>query len=89
MSVHQLTSYVAARRDRGFEDAFPTVYDWVLSQVGAYIEPRLKQSSPYRKWSMIHDLFKHSGITSFNTTEILKNSVNEVCVELGDERTAR
>jgi len=53
--VHQLTSYVIARRERGFEDAFPAVYDWVFSQAGAYVEPHLKQGSPYRKWSMNHD----------------------------------
>jgi hypothetical protein len=70
--IHHLASYVTARREQGFEDTFPAVYDWVFSQVGAHIEPHLKKSSPYRSWSMIHDLFKHSGITSFKTTEVLK-----------------
>ena len=64
-----------ARRGLNFKEVFPTVYNWVLSQVGEYIEPRLKQGSPYRKWSKIHDLFEHSGITSFKTSEILKNTV--------------
>ena len=75
LSFHHLASYVIARRGLGFKEAFPNVYDWVLSQVGAYIEPSLKKNSPYRKWSMIHDLFKHSGITSFKTAEILKKTV--------------
>ncbi|MFX1466047.1 MAG: hypothetical protein ACFFA5_06205 [Promethearchaeota archaeon] len=48
----------------------------------------MKQGIPYRGWSMIYDLFKHSGITSFKTVEILKKGINEACVELGDERTA-
>jgi len=75
LSVHHLASYVIARRGLGFKEAFPAIYDWVLSHVGEYIEPRLKKSSPYRRWSMIHDLFKHSGITSFKTAEILQKTV--------------
>jgi hypothetical protein len=51
------------------------VYDWVLSQIEEFIEPHLKKGSPYRKWLMIHDLFEHSGITSFKTTEIPKKTV--------------
>ena len=75
LSVHHLASYVIARRGLGFKETFPPIYDWVLSQVGDYMEPRLKQGSPYRKWSMIHDLFKHSGITSFKTAEIMKKTL--------------
>ena len=75
LSVHNLASYVIARRGLGFKEIFPTVYNWVFSQVGEFIEPRLKKSSPYRQWSMIHDLFKHSRITSFKTAEILKKTV--------------
>ena len=75
LSVHHLASYVIARRGLGFKEAFPPIYDWVLSQVGEYIEPRLKQGSPYRTWSMIHDLLKYSGITSFRTAEIMSKTV--------------
>ncbi len=75
LMVHHLASYVIARRGLGFKEAVPAVYNWVLSQVGEFIEPRLKKGSPYRRWSMIHDLFEHSGITSFKTAEILKKTV--------------
>jgi len=75
LSGHQLASYVIARRGLGFKEALPTIYDWVLSQVEEFIEPLLKKGSPYRSWSMIHNLFKHSGITSFKTAEILKKAV--------------
>ncbi len=54
---------------------FPAIYNWVLSQVEEYIEPHLKKSGPYRTWSQTHDLFKHSGITSFKTVEVLKKTV--------------
>jgi len=74
LSTHHLASYVIARRGLGFKETIPTVYDWVFSHVGEFIEPRVKQGSPYRTWSMIHDLFKHSGITSFRTAEILKKT---------------
>jgi len=75
LSFHHLASYVIARRGLGFKEECPSIYDWVLSQVGEFIEPRLKKNSPYRKWSVIHDLFKHSGITSFKTSEILRKTV--------------
>jgi len=75
LSVHHLASYVIARRGLCFKETIPPVYDWVLSQVEEFIEPRLKKGSPYRSWSMIHDLFEHSGITSFKTAEILKKTV--------------
>jgi len=74
LSLHHLASYVIARRGLGFKEGIPSIYDWVLSHVGDYLEPRVKQGSPYRTWSMIHDLFEHSGITSFKTTEILKKT---------------
>ncbi len=75
LSTHHLASYVIARRGLGFKEEIPPVYDWVLSHVEEYIEPHLKRGSPYRSWSQIHDLFKHSGITSFKTAEILKKTV--------------
>jgi IS605 OrfB family transposase len=75
LSTHILASYVIARRGLGFKESVPSIYNWVLSQVGEFIEPRLKQGSPYRKWAMIHDFFKHSRITSFKTAEILKKTV--------------
>ncbi len=75
LSTHHLASYVIARRGLGFKEAIPAVYDWVLSHVGEFIKPRVKQGSPYRTWSMVHDLFKHSGITSFKTAEILRKTV--------------
>jgi len=75
LSTHHLASYVIARRGLGFKEAIPAVYDWVLSQVGEFIEPRVKKSSPYRRWSQIHDLFEHSGITSFKTDKILRKTV--------------
>jgi hypothetical protein len=59
----------------GFKEALPPVYDWVLSHVEEFIEPHLKKGGPYRSWSQIHDIFKHSGITSFKTAEILKKTV--------------
>jgi IS605 OrfB family transposase len=75
LSVHHLASYVIALRGLGFKEAILAVYDWVLSHFGEFIEPRVKQGSPYCTWSMIHDLFEHSGITSFKTAEILSKTV--------------
>ncbi|MFX1466291.1 MAG: IS200/IS605 family accessory protein TnpB-related protein [Promethearchaeota archaeon] len=75
LSTHHLASYVIARRGLGFKEVVPAVYDWVLSHVGEFIEPRVKQCSPYRRWSKTHDLFKHSGITSCKTSELLKKIV--------------
>ena len=80
LSTHVLASYVIARRGLGFKESLPAIYNWVLSQVGEFIEPRLKQDSPYRKWAMIHDLFKHSGITSFKTAEIVRKTALMRCV---------
>ncbi|MFX1519853.1 MAG: hypothetical protein ACFFCD_08025 [Promethearchaeota archaeon] len=48
LTVHHLASYVIARRGLDFKEAFPAMYDWVLSQVEEFIEPYLKKSSPYR-----------------------------------------
>jgi hypothetical protein len=59
----------------GFKEEIPPVYDWVLSHVEEFIEPHVKKGRPYRSWSQIHDLFEHSGITSFKTAEILKKTV--------------
>ncbi|MFX1466786.1 MAG: hypothetical protein ACFFA5_09970 [Promethearchaeota archaeon] len=75
LTVHHLASYVIARRGLGFKEEIPSVYDWMLSHVGEFIEPRLKKGSPYRRWSMIHDLVEHSGITSFKTVELLRKTV--------------
>jgi hypothetical protein len=75
LTLHHLASYVRARRGLGVKEVFPTVFDWVFSQVEEFIEPHLKKSSPYRKWSIVYDLFKHSGITSFKTAEILQKTI--------------
>ena len=75
LSTHVLASYVIARRGLGFKEAIPAVYMRLLAQVGDMIEPRLKPSSPYYEWSRIHDLFKHSGITSFKTSEIARKAL--------------
>ena len=75
LSTHVLASYVIARRGLGFKEEIPAIYKWLLSQVRDMIEPRLKKGSPYRKWSQIHDLFKHSGITSFKTSEVMKKAL--------------
>jgi len=72
LSTHMLASYVIARRGIGFKENFPPIYEWLLSQVGEFIEPRLKKGSPYYKWSQIHDFFKHSGMTSFKTSDVMK-----------------
>ncbi|TFG30731.1 MAG: hypothetical protein EU532_00125 [Promethearchaeota archaeon] len=75
LSTHVLASYVIARRGLGFKEEFPAIYKWLLSQVGDYLKPRLKKGSPYYKWSQIHDIFKHSGITSFKTSEVMKKTL--------------
>jgi IS605 OrfB family transposase len=75
LSLHHLASYVIARRGLGFKETIPDIYNWVLSHVGEFIEPRVKKGSPYGSWSIIHDLFKHSGITSFKTAELLRKTV--------------
>ncbi|TFG21154.1 MAG: hypothetical protein EU529_13905 [Promethearchaeota archaeon] len=75
LSTHVLASYVIARRGLGFKESIPAIYKRLLSQVGEMIEPRLKKGSPYYEWSQIHDLLKHSGITSFKTSEIMKISL--------------
>jgi IS605 OrfB family transposase len=72
LSTHVLASYVIARRGLGFKEKIPPIYKWLFSQVGDRIEPRLKKDSPYYEWSQIHDFFKHSGITSFKTSEVMK-----------------
>jgi len=70
-----LASYVIARKGLGFREELPTRYKWVLAQVGDKIKPRLKPSSPYRDWAKLHDFFKHSGITSFKTAEVMKKAL--------------
>ena len=75
LSIHYLASYVITRRGLGFEEGFPADYEWLLSQVGDLIKPRLKKSSTYYNWSRIHDFFKHSGITSFRPSEIMKKTL--------------
>ncbi|MFX1519290.1 MAG: hypothetical protein ACFFCD_05170 [Promethearchaeota archaeon] len=75
LSTHHLASYVIARRGLEFTEIFPSMYDWMLSHVGEFIESRVKKGSPYQAWSQIHDLFKHSAITSFMTAETLKKTV--------------
>ena len=75
LSTHALASYVIARKGLGFKEDLPTIYKWLLAQVGGMIKPRLKPSSPYYNWAKIHDFFKHSGITSFKTSEIVKKTL--------------
>ncbi len=72
LSTHVLASYVIARRGLGFKESIPAVYKRLLSQVGGFIKPRLKKGSPYYEWSQVHDFFKHSGITSFKTSEVMR-----------------
>jgi len=74
LSTHVLASYVIARRGLGFGESIPHIYKWLLSQVGGFVKPRLKKGSPYRKWSQIHDFFKHSGITSFKTSDVMRKA---------------
>jgi IS605 OrfB family transposase len=75
LSGHILASYVIARRGLGLQEDLPPIYQWLLAQVGGALKPRLNPSSPYYKWAQIHDLFKHSGITSFKTSKILPKVV--------------
>jgi IS605 OrfB family transposase len=75
LSTHVLASYVIARRGLGFTEELPALYKWLLAQVGHAIKPRLKPSSPYRKWAKLHDFFKHSGITSFKTAEVMRKAL--------------
>ncbi len=75
LSTHILASYVIARKGLGFKDAIPTIYKWLLAQVGDVIKPRLKPSTPYYNWAKLHDFFKHSGITSFKTSEVMKKTL--------------
>jgi IS605 OrfB family transposase len=84
LSIHILASYVIARRGLRLQEDLPPIYQWLLSQVGDLIKPRLKKSSTYYNWARIHDFFKHSGITSFRPSEIVekvlsvKNGLNSV-----------
>ncbi|MHA1490580.1 MAG: hypothetical protein ACTSRI_13110, partial [Promethearchaeota archaeon] len=94
LSTHVLASYVIARKGLGFKDELPANYKWLLSQVGDAIKPRLKPSSPYRDWAKLHDFFKHSGITSFKTSEVMskillmKHVLNSVTSEQPDNLRA-
>ena len=74
-STHVLASYVIARKGLGFTEDLPTIYKWLLAQVGDAIKPRLKPSSLYSNWARLHDFFKHSGITSFKTSEVMKKAL--------------
>ena len=76
LSTHVLASYVIARKGLGFQEDIPILYKWLLAQVGDAIKPRLKPSSPYYNWAKLHDLFKHSGITSFRTSEVMKKALH-------------
>jgi len=75
LSIHVLASYVIARRGLGFKESVPAIYKRLLSQVGGFIKPRLKKGSPYHEWSQVHDFFKHSGITSFKTSEVMRKEL--------------
>jgi len=74
-STHVLASYVIARKGLEFKEEIPAIYKWLLAQVGDVIKPCLKPSSPYYKWAKLHDFFKHSGITSFKTSEVMKKTL--------------
>ena len=75
LSTHILASYVIARKGLGFKEGIPAIYKWLLAQVGGFIKPRLKPSSPYYNWAKIHDFFKYSGITSYKTSEVMKKTL--------------
>jgi len=75
LSTHVLASYVIARKGLGFKEGLPANYEWLLARVGDAIKPRLKPSSPYRDWAKLHDFFKHSGITSFKTSEVMNKTL--------------
>jgi len=75
LSTHALASYVIARKGMGFKEEIPAIYEWLLAQVGDVIKPRLKPSSPYHEWAKLHDFFKHCGITSFKTSEVMKKTL--------------
>ncbi|NVM34929.1 MAG: IS200/IS605 family element transposase accessory protein TnpB [Candidatus Lokiarchaeota archaeon] len=75
LSTHILASYVIARKSLGFKELIPPIYKWLLAQVGDAIKPRLKPSSPYYNWAKLHDFFKHCGITSFKTSEVMKKTL--------------
>jgi IS605 OrfB family transposase len=94
LSTHVLASYVIARKGLGFKEALPARYKWLLAQVGDKIKPRLKPRSPYYNWAKLHDFFKHSGITSFKTAEVvrmtlqMKHVLNSVTSEQPDNLKA-
>ena len=75
LSTHVLASYVIARKGLGFKEELPANYKWLLARVGDAIKPRLKPSSPYRDWAKLHDFFKHSGMTSFKTSEVMRKTL--------------
>jgi IS605 OrfB family transposase len=75
LSTHVLASYVIARKGLEIREELPAHYKWLLAQVGDMIKPRLKPSSPYRDWAKLHDFFKHSGITSFKASEVMKKTL--------------
>jgi len=72
LSIHVLASYVIARKGLGFKEEIPVIYKWLLAQVGDAIKLRLKPSSPYYNWAKLQEFFKHSGITSFKTSKVMK-----------------
>ncbi|MFX0071714.1 MAG: IS200/IS605 family accessory protein TnpB-related protein [Candidatus Hermodarchaeota archaeon] len=75
LSTHVLASYVIARKGLKFKEELPAIYKWLFAQVGDSIKPRLNPSSPYYRWAKLHDFFKHSGITSFKTSEVTKKAL--------------
>jgi len=75
LSTQVLASYVIARKGLGFKEEIPVIYKWLLAQVGGFIKPLLKPSSPYYRWAKIHNFFKYCGITSFKTSEVMKKAL--------------
>jgi hypothetical protein len=59
----------------GFKEEIPARYKGLLTQIGDAIKPRLKPSSPYRDWAKLHGFFKHSGITPFKASEVMKKTL--------------
>ena len=82
LSDHVLASYVIARKGLGFTEILPACYEWVLAQVGGAVKPRLKPSSPYRRWAQLYDLFKHYGVTPFRSPDPATNLKRNLLVTL-------
>ena len=81
-SDHVLASYVIARRGLGFTEPLPACYKRLLAQVGGVLKPRLNPSSPYYQWAQLYDLFKHYGVTPFQSPDPATNLKRNLLVAL-------